>query len=327
MSYFDVEHWIKKGMSEKDAHEKIKDLKSRTNRYCVEFWIRKGSTEIEAKEKISEIQKLNASKVNHKTKSQTTRLSYWLNKGYDFEDAKIKLKERQTTFTLEKCISKYGEEIGKIKYQERQDKWQKTLNENNDKDELDKKRGLNKEQFIEKHGIEKYNKNIESIRYGNTKEALIEKFGETFYIDRINKIKTAKRNSGFNKYSKISMELFIEIEKYLIEKCYYGKNEKVVQFYDNDGKYFCFYVDFMCGDKIIEFYGNYYHGNPEFYNKDIIIGSKYKHYTVEDIWKRDSERIKLIEEKGYQVLIVWENDYKKSKEKIKNKCIEWIKNL
>ena len=128
-------------------------------------------------------------------------------------------------------------------------------------------------------------------------------------------------------YSKISMELFVEIEKNINEKCYFGKDEKIVQFYNDDGKYFCFYVDFVCKNKIIEFYGDYFHGNPKLYKSDKIVGSKYKHYKVEDIWKRDSERVNLIEKKGFEILVIWENDYKKDKEKIKNKCIEWIKNL
>ena len=43
-----------------------------------------------------------------------TQLDYWIEKkGYNEEEAKIKLSERQSTFSLEKCISKYGEEEGK----------------------------------------------------------------------------------------------------------------------------------------------------------------------------------------------------------------------
>lgn len=29
----------------------------------------------------------------------------------------------------------------------------------------------------------------------------------------------------------------------------------------------------------------------------------------------------------YDVLIIWESDYKNNKNEIKNKCIKWIKNL
>lgn len=327
MSFYDIQHWVNKGMSEKEAIEKVKDIKERTNRYCVEFWLRKGLTENEAKQKISEIQKLNNSKVDQKNKPNPTRLDYWLNKGYSLEESKEKQKERQSTFSLKKCIHKYGEIEGLKIFEDRQKKWQKTLNENNDKEELNKKRGLNKDKFINKHGIERYSELCKIKSKASSKEGLIENIGLEKYIERINNIKISIKNSGFNRYSKISMELFTDIEEMLDDKCYYGKNEKIIQFYDSSNKYFCFYVDFTYKNKIIEFYGDYYHANPKIYEKDKIVGSKYSCHKAEDIWKIDLDRIKLIKEKGFDVLIVWESDYKNNKEKIKNKCIKWIKNL
>lgn len=56
-----------------------------------------------------------------------TQLSYWLHKGYSETEAKEKLIERQKTFTLEKCIAKYGEEEGTKRYNDRQQKWLKSL--------------------------------------------------------------------------------------------------------------------------------------------------------------------------------------------------------
>jgi G:T-mismatch repair DNA endonuclease (very short patch repair protein) len=130
---------------------------------------------------------------------------------------------------------------------------------------------------------------------------------------------------GFNKISKISNALFQNIEKEINEKCYYGKEEQTIQFYEGE-KYSCFYVDFKINNKIIEFYGDYWHGNPILYKYDDIVGGIYKHSKVEDIWKRDKERIEKIKGNGYDILIIWEYDYKKNKEDIKNKCIKWIKN-
>jgi len=59
----------------------------------------------------------------------STQLEWWLNKGYSKEDAREKLKERQTTFTLEKCIQKWGKEKGIQKFKERQERWKKSLYE------------------------------------------------------------------------------------------------------------------------------------------------------------------------------------------------------
>lgn len=56
-----------------------------------------------------------------------TQLQYWINAGYNIDEAIIILKERQTTFSLEKCVAKYGLIDGTIKWQNRQDNWQSTL--------------------------------------------------------------------------------------------------------------------------------------------------------------------------------------------------------
>lgn len=67
---------------------------------------------------------------NISPEKRTSRIEYYLNKGFSQDEAEKMLKERQTTFSLEKCIEKYGEEKGKEKYNQRQIIWQKTLNEN-----------------------------------------------------------------------------------------------------------------------------------------------------------------------------------------------------
>ena len=52
-----------------------------------------------------------------------TNIEYYLNKGMSEEEAKIALHNRQSTFTLDKCIKKYGNEQGQQVFLERQQKW------------------------------------------------------------------------------------------------------------------------------------------------------------------------------------------------------------
>lgn len=67
---------------------------------------------------------------------KTTNIEYYLNQGMSEEDAKRALHDRQATFTLEKCIKKYGEIEGQKIFSERQQKWlksiYKTFNKNGD---------------------------------------------------------------------------------------------------------------------------------------------------------------------------------------------------
>lgn len=67
---------------------------------------------------------------NRTPESFNTKIEYWINKGYSYEDAENQLINRQNTFNLNTCIEKYGEEKGKLIYKERQNKWQKSLLEN-----------------------------------------------------------------------------------------------------------------------------------------------------------------------------------------------------
>jgi hypothetical protein len=55
--------------------------------------------------------------------NNNTTITYWIKRGYDKEESLELIRERQRTFTLDKCIEKYGEDGGKIRWLERQEKW------------------------------------------------------------------------------------------------------------------------------------------------------------------------------------------------------------
>lgn len=77
---------------------------------------------------IDDVIKKQKKTVKENPQNQSIRIEYWLEKGLSQEDAKIALSERQTTFSLDKCIKKYGDKEGLRIWQERQEKWQNTLN-------------------------------------------------------------------------------------------------------------------------------------------------------------------------------------------------------
>ena len=158
-----VEYWINKGHSEQEAKEIISHMQTQyssqvknrkkinrtfyeekygkekadailrqRSQLCVEYWIEKGFNEEEAKEKISQLQKkygdIGAKKFTRKYSCKC--IEYWIEKGYNEEEAKEKISSHQSTFSLEKCIKKYGVEKGTKKWEERQKKWQTTLHKN-----------------------------------------------------------------------------------------------------------------------------------------------------------------------------------------------------
>lgn len=70
--------------------------------------------------------------VNYEDRLTSTNLDWWIVKfNGDEALAKAAYKERQRTFTLEKCIAKYGEIEGKKRFAERQEKWFKNYKKSN----------------------------------------------------------------------------------------------------------------------------------------------------------------------------------------------------
>lgn len=144
--YQSEEYYIKRGASEEEAKElKRKKLEivtpkivakisgqnngmSSANRteqqrkesspFAKEFYTKRGLSE-EDRKKFSE----NVAK----NRSYNTRLEYYINKGMSEEEAQKALYERQATFSLYKCIQKYGEEKGLEIFNKRQKIWNKKL--------------------------------------------------------------------------------------------------------------------------------------------------------------------------------------------------------
>jgi len=80
-------------------------------------------------------------------------------------------------------------------------------------------------------------------------------------------------------------------------------------------------VDILHDKKIIEFYGDFWHANPKIYSGNEYIKSFSINKTANEIWLKDNDRIDSLKKLGYDVLIIWENDWKKNK----LDCIEKIK--
>lgn len=254
----------------------------KNSRYCEEFWIKKGYSLKESEEKakfeieknrniLKKIIKDNPEYMKRKT---WTSKDYWVKRGYTLEEAESTVSEKQSTFSLRKCIEKYGEEKGIEVWKSRQEKWIKTLDSKSDEEKMEI---LRKKTFANKA------------------------------------------------YSNISQELFFSIiENEMVDKkkCFfYLLNEEKILEHGKD----IFKPDFIYNNKIIEFFGNYWHANPKFYSnfeKKIRRGTK--NYSVESIWKIDEYRLNFFKKNGYEVLVIWEEDYRKDKKTTIKKCIEFL---
>lgn len=125
-----------------------------------------------------------------------TNIEYYLAKGMSVEDATKALSERQSTFSLDKCVDKYGILEGTFVWQDRQDKWQDSLKEKSQEeiDLMNAMKSMSLNAFILRYGND--TGLIEYIKYCNSKdwkyfttitdlnEFLCELFDVSGYIDK-----------------------------------------------------------------------------------------------------------------------------------------------
>ena len=73
---------------------------------------------------------------------------------------------------------------------------------------------------------------------------------------------------------------------------------------------------------LIEYNGDYWHCNPEKYDKDYF--NQKKNMYAHELWKKDADKKKLAEDNGYKVITIWEQDYKNNKEEQIKKILKEI---
>jgi len=249
------------------------------SRNCVEFWIKKGlsieEAEIQVKKVMNEIHektsiKLKSDRKKYATK-YPTKIEYYIDKGFNENEANEKISKIQNRFSLEKCIHKYGKEEGKKIWTERQDKWITTMSNKTEEEKLEINR-----------------KKITGCAYSPISQRL---FWDIYNIVGNDRVKFGELNSEFH--------LLNEKKEWLA--------------YD--------YVDIL-RKKCIEFNGDFWHCNPTSFDTEYL--HRIKNKKAKEIWKNDANKISLIEEKGYKILIIWESEYKKNPQQTLEKCIRFI---
>jgi len=87
--------------------------------------------------------------------------------------------------------------------------------------------------------------------------------------------------------------------------------------------------DFKFNNKLIEFKGDNIHGNPaKFKGLDILTYYKNKSpnkpITASYMWWSNYARTQVMKELGFEILNIWEDDYRKSPQDIINRCGDFL---
>ena len=80
--------------------------------------------------------------------------------------------------------------------------------------------------------------------------------------------------------------------------------------------------DMGTSKKLIEYNGTYWHADPRFYAKNTLIEKK--KMTAFQVWENDRIKLEAAKSQGYEVLVIWEHDFKENKQREIDKCIKFL---
>jgi very-short-patch-repair endonuclease len=178
---------------------------------------------------------------------------------------------------------------------------------------------------------EKLKKHKESMSGVFSLEWFIKKYGEEKGLELYRKrcvsiskttfFKIYNKEQNKRNYSKKSQELFWKIYKELNLKNFN------VYFAELNNEYSCgtnsnFDFVFLDKKKIIEFNGDFWHANPKIYDGECLM--EVQKIKAKDVWEKDKSKNSKVEDKGFEILTVWESDYIRNKKNVINNCIEFL---
>jgi len=241
-------------------------------------------------------------------------IEFWLNKGLTKEEAEIKVKEvmkeihEKTSLKIRSNPEKYASKFpNKIEYY--------------------LKRGYSEEYAVSK---------ISEIQATFSLKICIEKHGkekgQIIWLDRQERwMKTIHKNGNLKGgFSKISQVLFYEIiglyeNKKDISDVFFWTKNKEYSLKNNTSIFLYDFVD-LKKRKIIEYNGDQYHANPKIYTSDEMPHPYHKttNFSAAKIWEKDKIKLDLARKNGFDVLVIWDSEYRKNKQQTLEKCIQFI---
>jgi G:T-mismatch repair DNA endonuclease (very short patch repair protein) len=205
-------------------------------------------------------------------RSFPSECKHWIRKGFSLEEAKVKVAEFQRTQSLKGNNDKT-----------RALRHAKSAGDNNP---------MSIKSIAERHGVSLDEAKSLTPCYGRSGEKH-PMFGKKHSKDAIRKIGEAVNHS---RRSTVEHELTDE----LVRRYTGEKNSYVIG-------WCCDYVNHDV-KLVVEFFGDFWHHNPNMYSIDWINPFTKRSSTL--VWERDARKIQELQDDGYEVVVVWERDWK-----------------
>lgn len=208
-----------------------------------------------------------------------------------------KTHANKSKITLETMISKYGFDTGT-------EKWQLRIN----KAKISSKRSLD-------YWISICNGNVSLAKeklceyQRRDKNFYIKKYGEVVGVQRY---QLAKEKRFLGGYKEPVSKFQKEVEDYIksLQIFFHGHENCYCFFLNGELNQSVLIPDILIPDKniIIECFGDYWHCSEKKYNDDFFHEVIKK--SAKEIRSNDQKRIDFLKNKGYNVIIVWENEWR-----------------
>ena len=188
--------------------------------------------------------------------------------------------------------------------------------------------------WVVKHGmtIEEGKEKVRERQRTNSLERFIERAGgdeiegKQKWAERQEKwLNSLEARGWFGNHSEVSKRLFATLQESIGKDLLFGEKEISARAGHRVFKLDCVLPGTK---KVIEFFGDYWHANPAKYQSDDVVRrlDAGGFVTASEIWARDVDRLETLERHGYDVLLVWENDYVKDTEKTVEGCLSFLNN-
>jgi len=265
-------------------------------------------------------------------------------------------------FTKEKAIYTYGEEEGLIRWehycsaQERSNSFEYKQEKHGwtkeQYDEYNSSRAVTLENLTRKYGPMEGKRRFESYcekqKYvGCALEYFQEKYGEEegrIYFEELNKSKAQTCENFQKKYGDVLGEqkyieymegvrpMFSKDSQELFWYVYNRTENSHIHFaalgkefgkYDKDNKTYYFY-DYVDSErkKVIEYNGMLFHARSP--DDETFFNPRNPEKTAKESWERDTIKRELMEALGFEYCVVWECDFLKDKERVKEECLKFL---
>lgn len=216
-----------------------------------------------------------------------SKIEFWISRGFSEEEAERKLSQRQREMSLmggEKKLQKLSQAFS------------------------GEKNPMSLVSISKRHGVSKEEASKLTPAYGRTDENH-PMWGKKHTSVALEKIANSPHLKDPSWRSVQEIELANWCKKYF--QCTISENQKIG----------CWNVDILFEKEklIIEYFGCWWHADPRVYRDDWVHAFTRK--TAKEIRSRDQLKLEQLTSLGYNVIIVWESDWKENPEREKERII------